>query len=95
MSSDTKGPARHVTWADMNRLVAGGAVRGIGFDNTMYTDGKSTERLFFVGAQGERIEQASEEQVSEFIAYYESQLATARLYLVNKRESETTKWTRT
>jgi hypothetical protein len=77
------------------KVVDGGAVRGVGFDNTLHTDGKSTERLFFVGAQGERIEQASDEQVNEFISYYESQLATARLYLVNNRERETTKWTRT
>lgn len=73
------------------KLVEGGCVRALGFDNMMPTNDEASETLFFVGAQGERIEQASAEQVNEFIAYWERQLGTARLYLANGCEVSTNK----
>lgn len=74
------------------KLVEGGCVRALGFDNMMPTNDKASETLFFVGAQGERIEGASTEQVNEFIDYWEQQIAIARLYLANGREVSTNKW---
>lgn len=72
--------------------------REIGFDNSMWADGKSEEVIFFVGPRcsdnpnGERREAASPEAIAEFISYWANQIKVAAEYLENDRNPNTHEW---
>lgn len=75
-------------------------LRGIGFDADMYLD-RMQETLFFFPERFvddppglQRITDATEEEVNEFIRYYEHQISVAREYLRNGRNPRTNEWTK-
>ncbi len=75
-------------------------IRGIGFDTNVRPD-KTEETMFFLreklsddppGLDCRKIDNPTEEEVNEFIAYYENQINTARNYLLNGGNPRTHEW---
>jgi len=66
--------------------------RSIGFD-TVYMPGKHHETIFFIGPNGEQMENVSPEAVEEYINYCEKQLKVAKDYVDNNYNNKTHEWT--